>query len=117
MSTIVILSVFVAIAAIIGLRVYIEHKEEKELENLKQQVEDDKNNAVRFVQEEALVEQQPVSVEHLVVNTPNPTFADVENINSAEAQAEAKPKKKKRYYGNRKPKAKSNSNKQTKNKL
>ena len=103
MSTIVIVSICVAIAAVIGLRVYVEHKEEKDFEKLKQQVEEDKKNAAIFVQEEEIVDLQPIHVEiQPVVEAP----VHVEST----TPVEVKPKKKRRYYG--KPKAK----KQTKNK-
>ena len=90
MSTIVIVSVCVAIAAVIGLRVYFEQKEEKEFEKLKQQVEEDKKNAAIFVQEEAIVVQQPVQVEA----QPEAPI----HVEEVAVVAEPKPKKKKRYY-------------------
>lgn len=101
MSTIVIVSICAAIAAIIGLRVYIEHKQEKELE--KAGNEDAFSDLQAFVINPHESTVTPVAIEEKsenepVAEAPSPTFADIENINSAEAQAEAKPKKKKRYY-------------------
>lgn len=98
MSTIVILSVCVAIAAVIGLRVYFEQQEEKAFEKLKQQVEEDKKNAGIFVQEEVIAAHQPVAIDEPKVDLPNTGIIDVEPVNSATAEAELKPKKKKRYY-------------------
>lgn len=107
MSTIVIVSVCVAIATVIGLRVYFEQKEEKELQKLKQQVEEDKKNAAIFVQEEAIAVQQPVQVEAQPVAP-----AHVEEV---AVVAEPKPKKKKRYYYPKKKETTPNkSKKQTK---
>ena len=101
MSTIVIVSICAAIAAVIGLRVYFEHKEEKELE--KAGNEDAFSDLQAFVMNPYESTDTPVAIEEKpenqpVAEAPSPTFADVENINSTEAQAEAKPKKKKRYY-------------------
>ena len=110
MSTIVIVSICTAIAAVIGLRVYIEHKQEKQEENdifadLQMFVVNPQESSVTPAAVEEKPENQPVA------EAPSPTFVDVENINSAAAKAELKPKKKKRYYGKRKPQIK---NKQTK---
>lgn len=95
MSTIVIVSVCAAIAAIIGLRVYFEHRQEDDedvFSDLQSFVINPTESTVTPVAIEEKPENQPIA------EAPSPTFADVENINSAEAQAEAKPKKKKRYY-------------------
>lgn len=105
MSTIVIVSICVAIAAVIGLRVYVEHKEEKDFEKLKQQVEEDKKNAAIFVQEEAIAVQQPIQVE---AHPAAP--AHVEDA----AVVETKPKKKRYYYPKKKQAAKPKQKKQTK---
>lgn len=120
MSIIVIVSICAAIAALIGLRVYIEHKQEddKQLENIGKE-EEAFYNLQAFVINPQESTALPSTVEEKSenqpkVDTPNPTFVDVENVNSAAALAENKPKKKKRYYGNRKPQAKKNQNKQTK---
>lgn len=120
MSTIIIVSVCAAVAAIIGLRVYFEYKEEKEFEKLKQQVEEDRKNAARFIQEEVLAANQPIAIEETPqnqpkVDTPNPAIIDMEPINSAVAEAELKPKKKRRYYGKKKAAIKAKPKKQNKN--
>lgn len=105
MSTIVIVSVCVAIAAVIGLRVYFEQKEEKEFEKLKQQVEEDKKTAGIFVQEEAIAAEQPVAIDEPKADIITAPLVDIEPINSAAAELELKPKKKKRYYYPKKKKA------------
>lgn len=106
MSTIVIVSVCVAIAAVIGLRVYFEQKEEKEFEKLKQQVEEDKKTAAIFVQEEAIAIQQPVQVEA-------EPLAPV-HVEEVAVVAEPKPKKKRYYYPKKKQGGKPKEKKQTK---
>lgn len=106
MSTIIIVSVCVAIATVIGLRVYFEQQEEKEFEKLKQQVEEDKKNAAIFVQEEAIAVQQPVQVE---AQPEAPV-----HVEEVAVVAEPKPKKKRYYYPKKKQAAKPKEKKQTK---
>lgn len=104
MSTIVIVSICAAIAAVIGLRVYFEHKHEKELENAnKEDVFSDLQsfiiNPTESVTTPVAIEEKPESKP--AVDTPSPSIIDVEPINSAVALAETKPKKK-RYYPKKK---------------
>lgn len=103
MSTIVIVSVCAAIAAVIGLRVYFEHKEERELENSsKEDVFSDLQafviNPTESTITPAVVEQEN---QH-VADTQVPAIVNVEPINSPAGLAETKPKKKRYYYPKKK---------------
>jgi hypothetical protein len=100
MSLTLIVVVASVMAALIGIKIYIEYKEEQKLEDYKKQSENETFativNSTQFSQEESLVSQQPVETKPVI---------DVKT-----ETAEEKPKKKKRrYYG--KPKAKKNATK------
>lgn len=104
MSTIVIVSVCAAIAAVIGLRVYFEHKQEKELEDSTK--EDVFSDLQSFVINPIESEVTPVAIEEKTQNepitdTPPQSIIEVEPINSTVALTETKPKKK-RYYPKKK---------------
>lgn len=110
MSTILIVSICVAIAALIGLRVYFEYRQEddKQVENIGKEED-------AFYDLQAFVTNPQEPTVTPVAETPNPTFVDVEPVNSAAAVKEVKQRKKKRYYGNkgrgRKPKTQKQTNK------
>lgn len=105
MSTTVIILVCTAIAALIGLRTYFEHKEEKESENTGK--EDVFSDLQSFIINPVQSTGTPVAVEEKVenehvVDTQAPAVVEVESINSAAALEETKPKKKRYYYPKKK---------------
>lgn len=99
MSTTIIVSICAAIAAIIGLKVYFEHKDEKELEKLKQQVEEDRKNTARFSQEEAIAVDQPLVEETKVDVISLPVQEEVKPLDAVVEKVQLK---KKRYYPKKK---------------
>lgn len=104
MSITLIVIVSTVMASLIGLKIYFEYRQEKQLEKAKQDLEKETKKETHFTQEEALVAHQPVITEEPQESKPkfdlvNPTYAGIENINSEAVLKENKPKtKKKRYY-------------------
>lgn len=100
MSLTLIIIVSTVMASLIGLKIYFEYRQENELEKSKQDLEND----VHFTQEEVIAAHQPVAVEksqeaEVKIDAINPTYTNIESINSVVALKENKPKtKKKRYY-------------------
>lgn len=103
MSITLIVLLAALMASLIGLKVYFEHRQEKEFEEAKSTGE--------FAQEEAMAVEQVVETEPKI-KEPSIIVVDVENTNSEETVA--KPKKKKRYYNNKGRGRKPKGQKQTK---
>lgn len=127
MSLTIIVLVSTVMAALIGLKIYFEYNQEKELEKQKQELEKEQENASRFTLEEFLASNQLIAIEEVPKNqlkldfeTPvesaeSTAIVEVEPINSAAALAETKPKKNKHYYPKKKKAAiKAKPKKQTK---
>jgi Tfp pilus assembly protein PilE len=103
MSITLIVIISTAMAALIGLKIYFEYSQEKQLEKAKEEFEQQAKAVEDFTQEEAIAVQQPVE-EQPKSTTSNLVIVDIESVNSITAEAEVKPKKnKKRFYGKRKP--------------
>lgn len=105
MSITLIVVISAVMAFLIGLKIYLENKEEQQVkEEVKQDSFKDAHTIVI----------NPVDSTVTTVETPAPTLVDVESTNAVVAVVEEKPKKKKRYYVKKKPSAKPTTKKQTK---
>ena len=112
MSITVIVVLTILISTLVGIKVYLEHREEDKLKN------ELNNGDFSDLQNLILDSEKPIIVEEkeenqLKVEDPSPVFLEADYINSYEASKESKPKKAKRKYypKNKKTQSKKQTNK------